>query len=211
MVRPLSCLFPLWHNLSPVEIRGCRLNHTGQEQGSEGQPCSRSIIWHRGGTRSAHGVVEMLFFDAICTETCFPPERPPSRQWGDLWNRADRLSAGITVTHDSFSQSYSAAPPRPPQHCSCLSSSSPSTGHDYSMKGNDFPKQHQPTLISWSEWKAWTWVERLEEEKYNWIWAALFTNQTPSQNNHPPHIFVSGMIEKFNAVFNLFFSSLTDA
>lgn len=53
----------------------------------------------------------MLFFDAICTETCFPPERPPSRQWGDLWNRADQLSTGITVTHDSFSQSYSAVHP----------------------------------------------------------------------------------------------------
>lgn len=205
VVSPLSCLFPLWHNLSLVEIRGCRLNHTGQEQGSEGQPCSRSIIWHRGGTRGAHKVVEMLFFDAVCTETCFPPERPPSRQWGDLGNRADQLSVGITVTHGSFSQSYSA----PPQHHSRLSSSSPSTGHNYSMKGNDFPKQHQLTLISWSEWKAWTWFERLEEEKYNWNWAALFTNQKLTQNNHPPHIYVSGMIEKFSAVLNLFFS--TDA
>lgn len=44
-----------------------------------------------------------------------------------------------------------SAPPPPPPRCSSsclfthLSSSSPFTGHNYSMK-NDFPKQHRPTL-----------------------------------------------------------------
>lgn len=54
-------------------------------------------------------------------------------------------------------------PPRlPPRYSSSsclstrLSSSSPSTGHNYSMKKNDFPKQHHPPHIPWSESKAWT-------------------------------------------------------
>lgn len=52
MVSPLFCLFPLWHNLSPVEIRGCRLNHTGQEPGGEGI----TVLEVRRMTRRGRGV-----------------------------------------------------------------------------------------------------------------------------------------------------------
>lgn len=66
--------------------------------------------------------------------------------------------------------------PPPPCLSTRLSSSSLSAGHNYSMKTNNFPKQHHQTIIPWSELKAWTWqqAQKILGEQNYWILDIVF-------------------------------------
>lgn len=77
-----------------------------------------------------------------------------------------------------------------------LSSSSPSTGHNYSMKKTDFPKQHHPPFIPWSELKAWAWQQGLQISggKYNWISAVVLSNKKQSQSHYFVYIYMQEMV-----------------
>lgn len=101
------------------------------------------------------------------------------------------------------SQSRMAAFYSPPQLPPCypfssclstrLSSSSPSTGHNYSMKKNDFPKQHHPPTISCSVESV-----NLSRTSTGDLWRispVLFSNQKQSQSHYFMYIYMLEMIE----------------
>lgn len=98
------------------------------------------------------------------------------------------------------------SPPHPPTHLSSLfitpppawlSSSSPSTDLNYSMKKNDFPKQRHKPLVPWSESKIRAWQDRGISGR-TWISVVWYSNQNQS---HLMHIY---MLEKVPCVRVIF-------